>query len=489
MKVGFIGLGHMGGPMSRNVLTAGHDLVVYDVRREAAAELEAAGATWAASPRAAGADRDVVITMLPRPEHVEQVLLGTDGLLGGMAPGSVWIDMSTSIPMVADRVRAAVLARPGGQVAVLDAPVSGMAAGAKAGTLQIFVGGDEAVCNRVRPLLEAMGDPDRILYVGGNGAGYTVKLMINLLWFAHLVATAEVLSIGTQAGVDLATLRRCLLASPAASNFLENDVLSVLDNGDYDESFALALACKDLGLAVDLAGQVGVPVEVSAVVEQIYRRARAQYGDDGGEMLPVKLYEDLTRAQLRLLQEKTMPNAAHARHRPQARRLLRRRVGRHQAATELIVRETGADAVMIVTDAALAQTPVIGTATYELAEAEIPVHVFTGVHPNPTTDDLAAGAAALAEMGVTEADGKRVALVAVGGGSPIDAAKGIALAAVNPRRGRDLDYRNNFAVPGLPIVAVPTTAGTGAETNAFGVVVPDTETHRKFYRRPRHATM
>jgi alcohol dehydrogenase len=145
-----------------------------------------------------------------------------------------------------------------------------------------------------------------------------------------------------------------------------------------------------------------------------------------------------------------------------------------------IVRETGADAVMIVTDAALAQTPVIGTATYELAEAEIPVHVFTGVHPNPTTDDLAAGAAALAEMAVAEADGKRVALVAVGGGSPIDAAKGIALAAVNPQRGRDLDYRNNFAVPGLPIVAVPTTAGTGAETNAFGVVT-DPETHRKFY--------
>jgi 3-hydroxyisobutyrate dehydrogenase len=285
----------MGGPMSGNVLAAGHDLVVYDVRREAAGELEAAGATWAASARETGAGRDVVITMLPRPEHVEQVLLGPDGLLGGMAPGSVWIDMSTSIPAVADRVRVQA-----GAVAVLDAPVSGMAAGAKAGTLQIFVGGDQEVFNRVRPLLEVMGDPDRILYVGGNGAGYTVKLMINLLWFAHLVATAEVLSIGTKAGVDLATLRRCLLASPAASNFLENDVLSVLNNGDYDESFALALACKDLGLAGDLAGQVGVPVEVSAVVEQIYRRARAQYGDDGGEMLPVKLYEDLTRAPLRL---------------------------------------------------------------------------------------------------------------------------------------------------------------------------------------------
>src|SRR5216683_4133132 len=295
MRVGFIGLGHMGGPMSRNVLAAGHDLLVHDIRRDAAAELEAAGATWAATPRETGADRDVVITMLPTPAHVEQVLLGPDGLLAGLAAGSVWIDMSTSVPAVADRVRAVA-----GKVDVLDAPVSGMAAGAKAGTLQIFVGGEEAVYQRVRPLLEAMGDPERILYVGGHGAGYTVKLMLNLLWFAHLVATAEVLTIGTRAGVDLATLRRSLLASQAASTFLESDVLSVLERGDYDESMALALACKDLGLAVDLAGQVGVPVELSAIVEQVYRRARAQYGDAGGEMLPIKLYEDLTRTPLRL---------------------------------------------------------------------------------------------------------------------------------------------------------------------------------------------
>jgi alcohol dehydrogenase len=149
-----------------------------------------------------------------------------------------------------------------------------------------------------------------------------------------------------------------------------------------------------------------------------------------------------------------------------------------------IVRDTGADAVMIVTDAALAQTPVIGTVTYELAEAAIPVHVFTGVHPNPTTDDIAAGAAAVSEV-VAEIGGQGfgahgVALVAVGGGSPIDAAKGIAVAAVNPQRGADLDYRNDFASPALPIIAVPTTAGTGAETNAFGVVT-NPQTHRKFY--------
>jgi 3-hydroxyisobutyrate dehydrogenase len=297
MNVGFIGLGHMGAPMSANILAAGHDLVVHDVRAEAAAELLAAGATWAGSPREAGQGRDVVITMLPTPRHVEQVLLGPDGLLAGLAAGSVWADMSTSVPEVADRVRA--LAGPRG-VAVLDAPVSGMAAGARAGTLQIFVGGEPGVYQRVRPLLEAMGDKDRILHVGGHGAGYTVKLMINLLWFAHLAATAEVLTVGVRAGVDLAVLRRCLLASPAASNFLDRDVLSVLERGDYDDSFALALACKDLGLAVDLARQTGVPAEISALVEQIYRRARAQYGDDGGEMLPIKLLEDVTSTPLRL---------------------------------------------------------------------------------------------------------------------------------------------------------------------------------------------
>ncbi len=300
MRVGFIGLGHMGGPMSANILAAGHDLVVHDVRPEAAAGLLAAGAAWAGTPRDTGAGRDVVITMLPTPQHVADVLLGPAGLLDGLAPGAVWIDMSTSVPEVAERVL--VLAAPRG-VAVLDAPVSGMAAGAKAGTLQIFVGGEAAVYHRIRPVLEAMGDPDKILHVGGNGAGYTVKLMINLLWFGHLAATAEVLAVGVRAGVDLATLRYCLLASPAASNFLERDVLSVLERGDYDDSFALALACKDLGLAVDLARQTGVPAEVSALVEQIYRRARAQYGDDGGEMLPIKLLEDLTSTPLRLPQE------------------------------------------------------------------------------------------------------------------------------------------------------------------------------------------
>jgi alcohol dehydrogenase len=142
-----------------------------------------------------------------------------------------------------------------------------------------------------------------------------------------------------------------------------------------------------------------------------------------------------------------------------------------------IVRGAGRDTVVLVTDAALAATPVVAAVAGELDAAGIAVTAFSGVHPNPTTGDLADGAAAVA---AAAADPGRIALVAVGGGSPIDAAKGIALAAVNPQRGRDLDYRGEFARPALPVVAVPTTAGTGAETNAFGVVT-DPASRRKFY--------
>ena len=296
MKVGFIGLGHMGAPMSGNVLAAGHDLVVHDVRPDAAEGVLAAGATWADSAREAGVDRDVVITMLPGPGQVEEVLLGPIGLLAGLPTGAVWIDMSTSVPAVADKVRALA----GSRITVLDAPVAGGVTGARDGTLQIFVGGASEDHLRVRPLLEAMGDPERILHVGPHGAGYTVKLMINLLWFAYVTITAEALTVGVRAGVDAATLHRSLLASAATSHFLERDVLSVLERGDFDDSFALALACKDLGLAVDLARQTGVPAEMSAMVEQIYRRARAQYGDQGGQLLPMKLLEDLTGTPVRL---------------------------------------------------------------------------------------------------------------------------------------------------------------------------------------------
>lgn len=295
MRVGFIGLGHMGGAMAANVARGGHELVVYDVDPRASEGLVAAGATLAPSPGALAHGVDTVITMLPGPVQVREVVAGADGVLDSLAAGSVWIDMSTSSPGLGRELRARSAARGIGQ---LDAPVSGMAKGARAGTLQIFVGGDDDTFVAQRSLLETMGDPQRIFHVGPVGAGHTVKLLLNLLWFDHAVAAAEAFVMGRLAGIDLDVLQRSLVASPANSHFIEHDINSVFE-GDYDESFAMRLVCKDLGLAVDMGRDLGVPVEMAALVEQIHRRALRTYGPEGGEMLAVKLLEDLTDTPLR----------------------------------------------------------------------------------------------------------------------------------------------------------------------------------------------
>lgn len=296
--IGFIGLGSMGSGMTANLQLRGYPLVVNDIDPQAAVHLLPGGAMWCASPSEVAARSDVVITMLPTPRHVSEVAIGRGGILEGIADGGTWIDMSTSVPDVINTVKELHSHR---EIRYVDAPVSGMSVGAASGSLQIFVGSDSVDFARLLPIFEAMGDPQRILHVGGNGAGYAVKLMLNQLWFSHLVATAEVMAVGVRAGVDLGVLRDALIASPANSNFVEHDVRSILDSGDYDEGFAVALACKDLGLSIDLARSVGVSTELSALVEQIFRRARATYGDRAGEMSPFKLYEDLIGRDLRLV--------------------------------------------------------------------------------------------------------------------------------------------------------------------------------------------
>jgi 3-hydroxyisobutyrate dehydrogenase len=144
-----------------------------------------------------------------------------------------------------------------------------------------------------------MGDPEKVVHVGARGTGYAVKLCVNLLWFIHAAASAEVLVLGAKAGVEVGTLRRALVSGPAGSVLLERDIDGVFD-GDYDESFTLDLVTKDLGLAVDLGRDVGVPLELSALVEQLHRRARGLYGDRGGELSAVRLMEDAAGIKLRL---------------------------------------------------------------------------------------------------------------------------------------------------------------------------------------------
>jgi 3-hydroxyisobutyrate dehydrogenase len=300
-RVGFIGLGNMGGAMCAHVVGAGFDVRAFDLDAGALERAAGAGAHPCSSALECATGADALITMLPAPAHVERVLLGAagegDGVLAAMLPGSIQIDMSTSSRELGARIAAAGAARG---VLALDAPVAGQASGARAGTLSIYVGGPSEAVRRARPLLEAMGRSERIFHVGEKGAGYAVKLLLNLLWFVHSAAVGEVLSVGVRAGVALPELHAALVGSPANSNFLEHDVMPVLESGDYDEAFPLALVTKDLGLAVDLAREVGVPVELSALVEQIHRRARASYGDDAGEISAVRLYEELAGVTLRL---------------------------------------------------------------------------------------------------------------------------------------------------------------------------------------------
>jgi 3-hydroxyisobutyrate dehydrogenase len=296
-RVGFIGLGNMGGPMCGHLVAAGFEVTAFDLIPDALARLRDAGARAAGSVAECAQGAEALITMLPAPPQVEQVLLGEAGAIAALEPGSVAIDMSTSSTAVGARVAAAAGERG---VDVLDAPVAGQSIGAQAGTLAIYVGGSEVVFERVRPLLQAMGDPERIFHLGPSGAGYTVKLLLNLLWFMQSVATGEALTVGVRAGVPLDKLHAALVGSPANSVFLERDVRMVLDDGDYDEAFPMRLVTKDLGLAVELARDVGVPVELTALVEQIHRRARVLYGDDAGEISAVRLYEDLAGVSLRL---------------------------------------------------------------------------------------------------------------------------------------------------------------------------------------------
>jgi 3-hydroxyisobutyrate dehydrogenase len=303
MRIGFIGLGNMGQPMAANLLRAGYVCSVFDLRREAATELEQLGATWVSTAAAAAAGADVVFTMLPGPAHVHDVMIGDGGVLDAMKPNSIWCDLSTSSAAAARTVQERAVLR---HISVMEAPVAGMVRGATDGSLQMFAAGDVATFERVKPLLEVMGDKNRVQYVGTNGCGYAVKLLLNLVWFSHEIVAAEALTMGVRAGVDLGVLHRALTAGPANSAVLEHDILPTLHHGDYDESFTLGLVCKDLGLATDLARDTGTPAELTALVEQIFRRALATYGPTAGELSAIALYEDVTKTPLRF----SAPSAA-----------------------------------------------------------------------------------------------------------------------------------------------------------------------------------
>src|SRR5947207_2836362 len=220
-QIGFVGLGRMGLPICAALAGAGYRVTATDERPGAQADAVACRAAWRDTPAQAAAAADALITVLPGSCEVQAVMLGEAGALEAMAAGTTWIDMTSSSPSAVRPVRERAIAAG---VQVLEAPVGGGVQAARDGRLQLFVGGAAGVLERHRALLEVLGDPERIVHVGGHGTGYTAKLLVNLLWFGQAIATAEALLLGQRTGIDPQVLKQTLGGSSAASTFLSRDV-------------------------------------------------------------------------------------------------------------------------------------------------------------------------------------------------------------------------------------------------------------------------
>ena len=259
MKVGFIGLGTMGGGMSLNIRHAEHDMTVYDINKDAGQRQLDAGCDWADSPKLVAQASEIVFTSLPGPPEVEAVALGPNGLLEGMKPGSVWCDLSTNSPTLMRRLHA-IFAEKG--IHVLDTPVSGGPVGANTGRLAIWVGGDRAVFDEHKHVLDAMGD--QVKYIGPVGAGSVAKLVHNCAGYAVQTALAEVFTMGVKAGVPPLELWDAIRQGAGGRRRTFDRLSGAFMQNKFDPpSFQLRLAHKDVKLATELAKEVGVPMRLA----------------------------------------------------------------------------------------------------------------------------------------------------------------------------------------------------------------------------------
>ena len=270
MKVGFIGLGVMGSPMALNILKGGHELTVYDRSPEAIAQLVTAGAKGAASPREVGAASEIVVTMLPEPQHVDQVVLGKDGVIEGLRQGGIVIEMSTIDPQTSQRVGDALRSRG---MDLVDSPVGKTSEHAATGTLTLMVGGNPAAIERATPVLNCMGT-DTFL-CGGPGMGHAMKITNNLLATTIMVANTEVLAIGIKSGLTLELMQRVMRTTMGWNQQLAVAMPKKAFLGDDSPGFAIRLACKDVRLACELAEAQGFTAEVGRAAQSTMDKAIA----------------------------------------------------------------------------------------------------------------------------------------------------------------------------------------------------------------------
>lgn len=290
MRLGFIGLGNLGGHLAASLLRHGFEVTVHDRDTALAARLLAAGATWADSAAEVVTASDTVLTCLPSPAVSEAVL---QQMLPVMRDGSTWIEMSTLGRD--DILRLATLAQAQG-VRVLEAPVTGGVHLAARGEITVLAGGEAEVYEAHRAVLQAMGN--RLFHIGPLGSAAVIKVITNMLAFIHLVADGEALMLAKRAGLDLKTAWEAIAASSGTSFVHETEGQLIL-NGSYDIAFNMDLALKDLGFAMGFGQEFGVPLDLAGQVQQTFVKGRAAYGGQAQSTQIVKLLEDALGTDLR----------------------------------------------------------------------------------------------------------------------------------------------------------------------------------------------
>ena len=294
MKIGFVGVGSMGGPMCRNLIrNSGHEVLVHDRDAAAVRRCVDAGGVGADSIAEAAARSDVVFTSLPMPKDVEAVALGDGGIGESARQGTVHIDLSTNSPTTVRSIAAALAPRG---VRMLDAPVSGGTIGAENATIAIMAGGERALFDEYRTLLESFGK--NVIYAGALGAGSIAKIVNNMVAFCNMASGAEGLMLGAAAGIDPDVLNQ-VVRSSSGDGFGYRAVARKVLAGDWSPTFTLDLAYKDMHLALQLADEIGIPLPQAAQTHNLMRMARGSgYGGDDVTAM-MRVYEDTLQREVR----------------------------------------------------------------------------------------------------------------------------------------------------------------------------------------------
>lgn len=288
LDIGFIGLGNMGGPMARCLAAAGHRLHVFDLSKDAVARMAAdTSCACPADVKTLGADCEIVITMLPEGKHVRQALLGDDGVVAGLKPGSILIDMTSASP-VGTRELVTELEALG--FPLVDAPVSGGVKKAAEGALAIMAGGKADIVAKVLPILEQMG---KVFLTGGPGTGHAMKALNNYMSAANLATAAEAILTGERFGLEPKVMVDILNASSGRNTATDHKIPNFVLPRTFNSGFALKLMAKDIRLAVDIAHEVKTPARLLENLSAIYNEAEAQMGDGADNTDVVRYLESL----------------------------------------------------------------------------------------------------------------------------------------------------------------------------------------------------